>query len=67
MTTLTTITGRELRITSNKKMRTYTIRTESGKYRTYQMNKEEFNSASWNTANDWQQFLSATDDYYLVK
>ena len=66
-TKMTTITGRELKISSNQKMRTYTIRTESGKYRTCQMSKEEFDSARWWTGNDWQQFLSATDDYYIVK
>ncbi len=64
---MTTITGRELWISSNQKMRTYTIRTESGKYRTNQMSREEFNSARWNTGNDWQHYLDASQDYYEVK
>ena len=61
-----TITGREIKVRSNKSKRTFTIRTESGKYRTYQMSKEEFESCEMNTANDWQQFLRS-DDYYKVK
>lgn len=30
------------------------------------MNKEEFENASYWTANDWNNYLK-TDDYYLVK
>ena len=65
MTTLTTITGREIRIASNQNKRTFTIRTESGKYRTYPMSREEFNSCEYNTGNDWNDFLKS-DDYYRV-
>lgn len=66
MYTLTTITGRELKLSSNESKRTFTIRTESGKYRTFPFSKDEFRSASHWTGNDWQQFLK-TDEYYPVK
>lgn len=61
-----TITGREINVRANKSKRTYTIRTEYSKYRTYPMNKEEFNSAFYWTGNDWNNFLK-TNDYYLVQ
>ena len=60
-----TISGRELKITSNKSKRHYTIKTESGKYRTLPMSKEESNSANYWTGQDWQNFLK-TDEYYKV-
>jgi hypothetical protein len=62
-----TISDRLFRITSNKSKRTFTIVTESAKYRTLPMSKEEFNHADifW-SGNDWQQFLN-TDSYYKVK
>ena len=65
MKTLKTITGRELKISSNKSKRTFTIVTESAKYRTYPMTKDEFNSCEYNTGNDWQNFLKS-NDYYKV-
>ena len=66
MLILTTITNEVLRISSNKQKRTFTIRTNSAKYRTLQFSKEEFEHAEffW-TGNDWKQFLK-TDDYYKV-
>lgn len=66
METLKTISGRILKITSNKQKRHFTIRTESSKFRTFPMGKEDFNSAEYNTGNDWQQFLK-TDDYYEIR
>lgn len=66
MKILTTITGRKIKVSSNQSKRTFTIRTESGKYRTLPMSKAEFRSAEHNTGNDWQQFLK-TDEYYPVK
>ena len=67
MKNLTTITGRELRISSNQSKRTFIIRTDSAKYRTLPFSKEEFNHADrfW-TGNDWKQFLK-TDEYYKLK
>lgn len=66
MKNLHTITGRELKITSNKSKRHFTIITESSKFRTFPMSKEEFKSCEHNTGNDWNQFLKS-DDYYKVK
>lgn len=67
MKTLTTITGREISIISlNKSKNTFTIKTDSAKYRTLPMSKEEFMSAQYWTGNDWQQFLK-TDEYYKIK
>ena len=67
MKILTTITNEVYRISSNKQKRTFTIRTNSAKYRTLQFSEEEFFFADtfW-TGNDWKQFLK-TDEYYKVK
>ncbi len=66
MTTYTTITGRTIKVSANQSKRTFTIVTESAKYRTIQMSREEFESCENNTGNDWQNFLR-TDAYYQVK
>ena len=66
MKTLKTISDRELKISSNKSKKTFTIVTESSKYRTLPMSKEEFNDNLHNTGNDWQNFLKSSD-YYKVK
>lgn len=58
--------GVEIKITSNKSRRTFTIRKNGSKYRTYPMSKEEFNDATHMTANDWDYFLKS-NDYYVVK
>jgi len=65
-TTLTTISGREIKVTPNYSKRTFTIRVEGSKYRTIQMNEEEFDSEEMNTGNDWQNFLNRSSDYYKV-
>ena len=62
-----TITGTQINVKANQSKRTFTIRTEGSKYRTIPMSQEEFESCENNTANDWQHFLSNTDEYYLVK
>jgi hypothetical protein len=67
MRTLTTISRRELKVSSNKSKKTFTIRTESAKYRTLPMSREDFEHANRNwTGNDWQQFLK-TDEYVEVR
>lgn len=66
MKTLQTITKRELKVSSNKRERTFRIKTESATFKTLPMSKEEFNSANYWTGQDWQVFLR-TDDYYKVK
>jgi hypothetical protein len=66
MKTLTTITGREISVTANNSKRTYTIRSNGAKYRTYPMTKEDFSSADFWTGNDWHNFLRRTGEYYPV-
>lgn len=63
---LTTISGRTIKVNSNVSKRHFTIKTESGTYRTYPMSKQEFEENEYNTGNDWQQFLNS-DDYYKVR
>jgi hypothetical protein len=63
---LKTITGRNIKIRSNKSARTFTIVTDGGKYRTYPVSRKEFQNMEYMTGNDWQQFLKS-DDYYTVK
>lgn len=65
MIVLKSLTGRVFRLTSNKTLRHYTIKTESAKFRTYKLTREEFNNMDYFTGNDWQNFLK-TDDYYKV-
>jgi phage-related protein len=66
MKTVTSITGREFKISANKSKRTFTIRTFGSKYRTYPMDKQEFETAWYWTGNDWSQFMKS-HDYYCVK
>lgn len=61
-----TITGRVINVTPNYSKRTFTIRVEGSKYRTYQMDKVTFSESLNMTANDWQQFLNSCE-YYKVK
>ena len=63
--------GRTLTATPNYSARTFTLRIKYAdgsmiKYRTIQMNKEDFESDLYNTENDWFQFLKS-DNYYKVK
>jgi hypothetical protein len=66
MSTLKTLTGRELKVTSNKRERTFRIKTESATFKTIPFSKQEFESASYWTGQDWQVFLR-TDDYSRIK
>lgn len=65
MKAFTTVTGRVIRVSSNKAKRTFTIITDAAKYRTLPMSKEEFESANNNTGNDWANFLKS-DSYYKI-
>jgi hypothetical protein len=61
----------KIKVKSNKRNKTFTIRKYvnnilSVKYRTIQMNKDEFEVEEMNTENDWRQFLK-TDNYYIIK
>lgn len=68
MQTLKDITQTEIKISSNKSARTFTIRKNGSKYRTGQFEKSEFLEAQrfW-TGNDWMNFLKYSGDYYIVK
>ena len=61
-----TISGRTINVTPNYSKRTFTIRVEGSKYRTYQMDKVTFSESLYMTANDWQHFLNSCE-YYKVK
>jgi hypothetical protein len=61
-----TITGAEIEVTPNYSKRTFTIRKNGTKYRTFPMDKQEFNSCLHNSGQDWQNFLRS-DDYYKVR
>jgi len=65
MKTYKTITGEEIRVSSNKSARTFTIRTSGGKFRTYPTSRKEFENNEYNTGNDWKDFLKS-NDYYKV-
>ena len=51
---------------SNKKKRTFTIRKNGSKYRTINLSKDEFLEMENYTSNDWNGFLSSSNDYYKV-
>lgn len=62
--------NRAIQATANHAKRTFTIRTFENdkvvsKYRSFKMDKEEFDNAQFWTQNDWFQFLK-TDEYTLV-
>ena len=61
-----TISGCTITATPNYKKRTFTIRTETGKYRTFPMSKQKFNSSIHDTANDWQNYLKY-ENYLVIK
>ena len=59
-----------IKVKANQKLRTFTIRKYineklSVKYRTIELNQDEFDREEMNTENDWKQFLKS-DDYYKV-
>ena len=58
--------GKEYALSFNNKKRVVTIYSDGTMYRTYPMDKEDYNSASYWTGNDWSNFMK-TDDYYRVK
>lgn len=66
MQVLKTISGEEIKVSHNKKNRTFTIRINGSKYRTDKMDKIEFESCLSNTGNDWKYFLKS-NCYSLIK
>jgi hypothetical protein len=51
---------------SNKSKRTFTIRKNDCKYRTNQLSQDDFDEMDNYTSNDWDGFLSNSQDYYRV-
>ena len=59
-----------IKVKANQRLRTFTIRKYINeklfvKYRTIELNQDEFDEKEMNTENDWKQFLKS-DDYYIV-
>lgn len=50
-------TEKQMKVTSNKRERTFTITTEVAKYRTLPMSREEFEDAQYNTPGDWEAYI----------
>jgi len=55
-----------MKVTANYSKRTFTIRKNGSKYRTFKMSVVEFSMELGNTEGDWKQFLKS-GDYYEVK
>lgn len=60
-------TRAQIKVSSNKRNRTFTIRVNGSKYRTLPMSKQEFNDADYRTQNDWINFLKTSQAYYVVR
>jgi hypothetical protein len=60
-------TGKELKVTSNTKERTFRIKKDNTIFKTIKMTKDDFNDADNWTANDWQSFLNKTHEYFIIK
>ena len=59
-----------IKVKANQSLRTFTNRKYINeklfvKYRTIELNQDEFDREEMNTENDWKQFLKS-DDYYKV-
>ena len=66
-----TITGRQIKVKANEKDLTFDITVDGDTdlpttYRTIPFSQEEFNSMEFDTANDWQNFLNSTQDYFKI-
>ncbi len=57
----------EIKITSNKSKKTFTIYKNGSKYRTNPVEKFDFEEMEYWTENDWKDYLKKSEDYYLVK
>ena len=60
-------TENDIKVTSNVKNRTFTIKKNGITYRTGKFNKAEFEENEYNTQGDWANFLRTQDFYYQVK
>ena len=63
----TTISGRTILVRPNFSKRVFTIKTESGKYKTYKLSRPEFDENLFNTGNDWQNYLRTSQDIFVIK
>lgn len=50
-------TEKQMKVTSNKRERTFTITTEVATFKTLPMSMEEFEDAQYNTPGDWMDFI----------
>ena len=66
MRKLNTIGSYFLAVSSNKRERTFRIKTNSGTYKTTQLTRDEFDDAENWTGNDWQNYLR-TEQYTKIK
>ena len=57
----------ELKVTSNQQKRHFTIKIGGVKYRTFPMNKEEFQNAEFWMEGDWKDFLRRNNGEYYKK
>jgi hypothetical protein len=53
--------------TPNHAAKTFTIRKDGSKYRTFRLKSDKFKSCLNYTENDWNNFLRYSEDYYVVK
>jgi len=60
-------TANDIKVTSNVKNRTFTIKKNGTTYRTGKFSKPEFEELEYNTQNDWANFLRTQDNYSKVK
>lgn len=60
-------TENDIKVTSNVKNRTFTIKKNGTTYRTGKFSKPEFEELEYNTQNDWANFLRTQDNYSKVK
>lgn len=60
-------TENNIKVTSNVKNRTFTIKKNGITYRTGKFSKPEFEELEYNTQNDWANFLRTQDNYSKVK
>jgi hypothetical protein len=64
---LETISGRIILVRPNFSKKVFTIKTEAATYKTYKLSGREFDENLFNTANDWQNFLKTSQDYFPIK
>ena len=56
-----------MKVKANQQAKTFTIRVNGNKYRTFKFDKITFEDCEHNTELDWSIFLHYSNSYYLVK